>query len=119
MRVDTNTRIFHPGGSNFKVGKTADDTAGRLASLSGILTGSKTHDYGSLVDGAGESTTVTVTGAALGDWCLATIDLDLQEMTMTAYVSAADTVEVRLQNESGSTVDLASTTLRVLVFKRA
>ena len=77
--------------------------------------GSATWDAASLVDGAGETKSVTVTGAAIGDFVLASMGVDLVDMTMTAYVQAADTVEVRIQNESTATVDLASTTLKVLV----
>lgn len=78
---------------------------------------SKTHNFASLVDAAGETAVVTASGAALGDACVASVGVDLVDMSMTCYVQAANLVEVRLQNESGSTVDLASTTLRVVLFK--
>lgn len=78
--------------------------------------GSATYDPASLVDGAGATTTVTVTGAALGDFVTGvSFSLDLQGISLTAYVSAADTVSVRFQNESGGTLDLASGTIRVMV----
>lgn len=78
--------------------------------------GSATYDPASLLDGAGATTTVTVTGAALGDFVTAvSFNNDLQGITLTAYVSAADTVAVRFQNESGGTIDLASGTIRVRV----
>lgn len=77
--------------------------------------GSKTFNPANLVDGAGESTTVTVTGAKLGDYARESFSLDLQGITVTAYVSAADTVTVRFQNESGGALDLASGTLKVVV----
>lgn len=77
--------------------------------------GSATWDVASLVDGAGETKVVTVTGAALGDFVVASMGVDIVDMIMTAYVQAANTVEVRIQNESGSTADLASTTVKVLV----
>jgi hypothetical protein len=48
-----------------------------------------------------------VIGASLG--------VDLVGLTVTGYVSAANTVKFRIQNESGSTADLASSTLRVVV----
>lgn len=83
--------------------------------LGGILTGSTTWDPGSLVDAAGESKDVTVTGAVLGDFAIASLGVDTVDLTLTATVTAADTVTVRLQNESGSTADLASTTVRVVV----
>lgn len=97
----------------------ADITAIR-AVLAGMLSGSATYDAASLVDGAGTTTTVTVTGAALGDFVVGvSMGVDLAGITVTAYVSAADTVSVRLQNESGGTIDLASTTLRVRVLPQA
>ena len=73
-----------------------------------------TLDAGSLVDAAGESDTVAVPGVALGDMVLG-ISFAVSEagMSVTGYVSAADVVTIRVQNESGSTVDLAST--RVVV----
>lgn len=77
--------------------------------------GSATFDAASHLDGAGETVSITVAGAALGDFVIPSMGVDLQDMMLTGYVQAADTVEVRLQNESGSTVDLASTTLKVLV----
>lgn len=87
----------------------------RYAQLSTVLIGSATYDPPSLADGAGTTTTVTCTGAALGGFARASFSLDLQGITVTAYVSAADTVAVRFQNESGGTLDLASGTLKVRV----
>lgn len=82
------------------------------------LSGSATYDPPSLADGAGATTTVTVTGAALGDFAEASFSLDLQGITVTAWVSAANTVSVRFQNESGGVLDLASGTLRARVRKQ-
>lgn len=87
--------------------------------LAGVLTGGKTYDAGSLVDAAGELTTVSVPGAALGDFAMASLGVDVQGITVTAYVSAADTVTVRLQNESGGALNLASTTLAVCVLPKS
>jgi hypothetical protein len=87
----------------------------RYAQLSTVLQGSATYDPPSLADGAGTTTTVTCTGAALGGFARASFSLDLQGITVTAYVSATNTVAVRFQNESGGTLDLASGTLKVRV----
>lgn len=87
--------------------------------IKGISVASETHDFGSLVDGAGETGSIAVVGAALGDFVLVSAAVDLVDMTLTGYVQAADTVEYRLQNESGSTADLASTTVTVLVIHKA
>jgi hypothetical protein len=77
-----------------------------------------TLDAGSLVDGAGETDDVTVDGVALGDMVIgASLGVDLVGLTVTGYVSAANTVKFRIQNESGSTADLASSTLRLVVVR--
>lgn len=81
------------------------------------LGGSDTWDVGNLADGAGETKSFTVTGAALGDIAFASVPKDLQDMTVTAYVQAANTVEVRVQNESGGAINLASAIWKVRVLK--
>lgn len=79
-----------------------------------------TLDAGSLVDGAGESDTVTVPGVVVGDIVVGqSLGVSATGMTITAYVSAADTVTLRIQNESGSTVDLASTAVKLVVGRLA
>jgi hypothetical protein len=87
----------------------------RYAQLSTVLTGSATYDPPSLADGAGTTTTVTCTGAVLGGFARASFSLDLQGITLTAYISATNTVSVRFQNESGGVLDIASGTLKVRV----
>jgi len=76
---------------------------------------SATYDPASLADAAGATTTITVPAAVLGDGCVASFGVDLQGITLTCYVSAAKTASVRFQNESGGTLDLASSTLRVFI----
>ena len=88
------------------------------AAVGEILVGSKTQDFPSINDGAQTTTTVTVTGAALGDFVEAvSVGVDLAGTVLTGYVSAADTVTVVLRNGTGGAVNLASTTLRVRVRK--
>lgn len=107
-------------GRNESISDVVEGLRQDIANLRGVfggkvLFGSATYDAASLVDGAGATTSVTVTGAALGDFVLVSFSLDLQDISVTAYVSAADTVEVRFQNEGAATVDLASGTIRALV----
>lgn len=90
----------------------------RIGAPRGFLDGSATFNPGSLADGAGETTTVTVTGAALGDFAEWSFSNNVSGISVTAWVSATDTVSVRFQNESGGTLDLSSGTLRVRVRKR-
>lgn len=81
------------------------------------LTDSTTYDPPSLLDGEGATKTVTVSGASLGDFAIASFSLSTQGITVTANVTATDTVTVRFQNETGGTIDLGSGTLKVKVIK--
>ena len=77
-----------------------------------------TLNAGSLTDGTGETDDVTVAGVALGDMVIgASLGVDLVGLTVTGYVSAANTVKFRIQNESGSTVDLASATMKIVIVR--
>lgn len=93
-----------------------NSTAGNLptGATTGLQrVGSKTQDWPSLATDAQQTTTVAVTGAALGDYADASLGVDLAGTRLWAYVSAADTVTVVHRNDTGGTVDLASGTLRV------
>lgn len=76
-----------------------------------------TYDPPSLADGGGTTTTVSSPGAVLGDYAQSSFSLDLQGITVTSWVSAANVVSVRFQNETTGTLDLASGTLSVRVTK--
>lgn len=65
---------------------------------------SATVDVAQLADGAGATYSVSVPGAQLGDFVLVASPVDLLDVTVTAYVQSANTVEVRVQNESGATL---------------
>lgn len=81
------------------------------------LSTTATWNPANLSAGAQTSTTVTLTGAALGDEVTCSFSLDLQLMQLTGYVSAADTVTVVLQNGTGSGINLDEGTLRVSVWQ--
>lgn len=77
-----------------------------------------TWNPGNLVDGAGETSgNITVSGALLGDFVLVSAPYDLQGITCNAYVSATDTINIRIQNETGGAIDLASGSWKVKVLK--
>lgn len=80
-----------------------------------LLEASFAFDPPSLAAGAGVTNSATVTGAALGDFARASFSLDLQGITLTAWVSAASMVGMRMQNGTAGTIDLSSGTLRVRV----
>jgi len=89
-----------------------------MRSVYGVFKGEATYNPSSLSDGTGETTTVAVAESVLGDFAVASFSLDLQGITMTAYVSAKSVVSVRFQNESGGTINLASGTLSVFIIKK-
>lgn len=90
------------------------------ASFTYVAKFTATVDPVSLADGVGATVNVTaatgsMVGAALGDSVEFGAGVDLAGITVTAYVSAADTVTIRLQNESTGTLDLASSTWKFAV----
>jgi len=82
-----------------------------------ILFGSETKDWGSIADGDEEAEEVTVTGAALGDFVLASMSIDVADLQLSADVTAANTITCVLSNSTGGAVDLGSGTLSVMVIK--
>jgi hypothetical protein len=116
------TEKTHPGGGKVpghQISLTTFSTAG--ASGMGVtqawdpqdvLTASQT-----ISNGSSAKTTVTVSGAALGDFALASYDKDLKGMTLRASVKSANTVEVVMANNSGAGQDPDSGNVKVLVFK--
>jgi len=78
--------------------------------------GSKTFNPGSIADGNEEATTVTATGAVLGDFVMVSFSVDVADLVLDGQVTAADTVTCVFANNTGGAIDLASGTLRVIVF---
>lgn len=77
-----------------------------------------TLNASSLADTAGETNTIAVPGVKLGDIVMnISMGVDVSGISITPYVSAADVVSIRFQNESGGTLDLASTTVKAVVVR--
>ncbi len=73
-------------------------------------------DPGNIANGAGlTSPNVTVTGAQFNDEVLVTASGTLSGLIAHGYVSASNTVVVRLHNGTGGAVNLPSMTWRVIV----
>lgn len=106
-------------GFTFPSASTASPKQTIFPSLISTLTGSAAWDPASVPVGSRVVFNVTVTGAVMGDFCIPSFSLSLATMSMTASVEASNTVTVCLTNNSGSAVDLASGTVKVLVIKRA
>lgn len=81
-----------------------------------VLNKEVAYDAPPLADGEGTTTTVTCTGARLGDFAEASFSSGtLGGAIVAAWVSASDTVSIRLQNETGGAIDLSNQSLRVRV----
>jgi hypothetical protein len=94
-----------------------DEYFNKLPALNAYLQASETKDWGNIADGDEEAEEVTVTGAALGDYAVASMSIDITDLVLTAAVTAANTVTVSLSNDTGGAINLGSGTLTVKVFK--
>ena len=74
---------------------------------------SQAWDPSSIANGAKESLAVTVPGVTFGMVCYASLGISTAGMTLTASVSAADTITATLTNNTGGAIDLISSTLTV------
>jgi hypothetical protein len=73
-------------------------------------TGQATFNPGTIADGAFVAQNFTVLGATLGMSATAGAGVDVVDCLVTATVTAADTVTVVIQNETGGSVTLGSST---------
>lgn len=82
------------------------------------LDGSAAWDPPNLAAGAAQTTTVTVTGAALGDFVQTAFSLSTGGTVLNAAVTAANTITVTQFNPTGAGVDLGNGTIRARVEKQ-
>jgi hypothetical protein len=83
---------------------------------SGFLNGSVSYTQ-TISTNTQATATVTVTGAALGDFALASLSVSAAGLIVTAYVSATNTVTVLMRNETGASITLSGATIKVKVTK--
>jgi hypothetical protein len=105
--------------------------SGPVRSLNGFITGSgatvtelsaatASLNFGSIAAAAQADLTITVAGAAVGDFVtLALPAAPTAGIVFNAFVSAANTVTVRATNITGDAVDPAAGTYGVLVIAAA
>ena len=78
------------------------------------LIGSETWNPDNVADGEMVSNDVTVTGAVLGDFAVASFSLDVEDLVLNANVTSSGTVTVTLTNDGiDAGVNLGEGTLRV------
>jgi hypothetical protein len=75
-------------------------------------------NMGAVADGNEVVVEQTVTGAALGDFVLVGSSADLADLTLTAAVTAADTVTIQLGNWTGGSIDHGTVDIYGVVLKR-
>jgi hypothetical protein len=86
--------------------------------FSNIWVAKGTIDFASVADGDEAADTIAVPGVALGDVVLGvSASVSAADLTVTAFVSAADTVTVVVANNTGGAIDLASAVFKVVVGK--
>lgn len=124
--VADSTGVLYQGGTEVtatgaEINTACDGITATAAEINtvcdGVLTGTATEDVASIAADASDSLTITVTGAALGDFAIFSAGVDLAGLIATCYVSAADTVTVNLENQTAGAIDLASTDWKAMVFK--
>jgi hypothetical protein len=97
-------------------GGTGASTASAARTNLGFITDTATLDFPSISSNNNEELTMTVTGAAIGDIVMLGAPSAIEsDLTWCGYVSAADTVTVRLHNSSGGSVNPASATWKATV----
>jgi hypothetical protein len=116
LDVGTGTSSVHnPGGGTL---------TGTQIGLHSFAVGQLKTEYESLADvsiaiGSSAEIDVTVSGAAVGDFAIASFNVDMQGLNVSAHVTAANTVTVAISNNTSAIIVLSTPTVYVLVFKSA
>lgn len=117
FRSDTGTPIVINSSSGKLYVLTDAGTMAQVGTMTIVAT--KTYDPPNVLAGAfNAGTTVTATGAVLGDAVICSFSLDTTGLVFLPRVSAADTVTVNLWNPTAGGIDLGSGTLTVWVTKQ-
>ncbi len=95
-------------------GQTYHKSMSNFPSIKAI--GSVTLNPSAIADGNNEAKEVTATGAALGDFVIASFSLDVEDLQLDGHVTAANTVTCVLSSSQTASVTLSSGTLRVICF---
>lgn len=97
--------------------KTSDTSATEWFAIPGFISATATLDFPSIATQAQAELTITVTGAVVGDLVLMGPPVLAAGLQATAFVSAVNTVKIRLYNSTGSPIDPVSATWNVAVIR--
>ena len=60
---------------------------------------------------------LNIIGARFGDFCLVSFEADLQELTISAHVSAINTVDVHFVNNTAGSIDLPEAQVHLVLLR--
>lgn len=103
---------------NGTIGQFKGYSASKTYLFDTSLSNSATWDIPSLTTLANSSTTITVTGAAVGDLVVVSPAMPATGVVVSGDVTSADTVTIRAHNTTGGTIDPASATFRVRAIRQ-
>ena len=83
-----------------------------------ILLETMLRGYMAMALGGSEALEITVEGAALGDFVLSSLSIDLTDLSLSGAVTAADTVTLVLSNNSGGSINLGAAVAYCMVIKK-
>lgn len=86
-------------------------------SLISAIKGTGTIDFASIAAGGNNQNDVTITGAALGDMVYIEQDKAEPNVTYSAWVETTNTIRVKAHNISASSIDPASKSFKIIVYK--
>jgi hypothetical protein len=90
--------------------------AGNGNTITKVLSGSASLNFGSIGAAAQADLTITITGAAVGDEVIMALPAaPTAGLIFNAFVSAADTVTVRASNITAAPIDPAAATFGAIV----
>lgn len=115
LSTGTNKQVF---GNLPKEDNTKQYFGNALYGITNAYYGSAAYDPPSTPNGAIQVQGLTVTGAQVGDLCLASFSgISGAGWTVTAEITSANNAAVTLRNDTGGTVDLPAGTLRVIALR--
>jgi parallel beta-helix repeat protein len=97
-----------------KLGQVLNSSTNANSYIGPFYASTATATLGTITNGASNTASITVPNAVLGNTVTASCSVDLQGMTISGYVNAANNVTVVVTNNTGSSKTLASAVFRAV-----